>query len=108
VACFATLGIGALLILVLMIAVDPYDSGRFGWLGIAGVTDKIESTADASRARDPHFDSAIFGDSTGQRPGCRRQPARALCNSSHRARTHVLTWRYWISSCGIIRASARW
>jgi hypothetical protein len=66
VACFATLGIGALLILVLMIAVDPYDSGRFGWLGIAGVTDKIESTADASRARDPRFDSAIFGDSTGQ------------------------------------------
>jgi hypothetical protein len=66
VVCFATLGLGALLILVLMMAVDPYDCGRFGWLGIAGVTDRIASTADASRARDPHFDSAIFGDSTGQ------------------------------------------
>jgi hypothetical protein len=60
------LGLGALLILVLMVAVDPYDSGRLGWLGIDGVTDKIEVTADASRARDPHFDSAIFGNSTGQ------------------------------------------
>jgi hypothetical protein len=66
VACFATLGLGALLILILMMAVDPYDSGRFGWLGIAGVADKIALTANASRARDPHFDSAIFGDSTGQ------------------------------------------
>jgi hypothetical protein len=66
VVCFTTLGLGALLILVLMMAVDPYDSGRFGWLGIAGVTDKIAFTANASRARDPHFDSAIFGDSTGQ------------------------------------------
>ena len=66
VACFGTLGLGALSILALMVAVDPYDSGRFGWLGIEGVTDKIEVTADASRARDPHFDSAIFGDSTAQ------------------------------------------
>jgi hypothetical protein len=64
--CFATLGLGALLILALMIAVDPYDSGRFGWLGIEGVTDKIALSANASRARDPHFDSAIFGNSTGQ------------------------------------------
>lgn len=66
VVCFTTLGLGALLILVLMMAVDPYDSGRFGWLGIVGVTDKIAATADASRARDPHFNSAIFGNSTGQ------------------------------------------
>jgi hypothetical protein len=66
VACFATLGLGALLILILMMAVDPYDSGRFGWLGIEGVSDKIALSADASRARDPHFDSAIFGNSTGQ------------------------------------------
>jgi hypothetical protein len=66
VACFATLGLGALLILILMMAVDPYDSGRFGWLGIEGVSDQISFTANASRARDPHFDSAIFGNSTGQ------------------------------------------
>jgi hypothetical protein len=65
-ACFGTLGLGALLLLVQMVAVDPYDSGRFGWLGIEGVTDKIALTANASRARDPHFDSAISGDSTAQ------------------------------------------
>jgi hypothetical protein len=65
-ACFGALGLGALSILVLMMAVDPYDSGRFGWLGIEGVSDKIALTANASRARDPHFDAAIFADSTGQ------------------------------------------
>ena len=47
-------------------AVDPYDSGRFGWLGIDGVDDSNPLTANASRARDPQFDSAIFGNSTGQ------------------------------------------
>ena len=36
-ACLGTLGLGALLlILALMIVVDPYDSGRFGLLGIDG------------------------------------------------------------------------
>lgn len=65
-ACLGALGIGALLLFALMALVDPYDSGRFGWLGIAGVDDKNPLTADASRARDPQFDSAIFGNSTGQ------------------------------------------
>src|SRR4051794_16074743 len=65
-ACLGALGIGALLLLALMALVDPYDSGRFGWLGIAGVDDKNPLTANASRARDPKFDSAIFGNSTGQ------------------------------------------
>jgi len=49
-----------------MILVDPYDSGRFGLLGIKGIDDENPTTADASRARDPQFDSAIFGNSTGQ------------------------------------------
>jgi hypothetical protein len=49
-----------------MIVVDPYDSGHFGLLGIEGVNDQNAITADASRARDPQFDSAIFGNSTGQ------------------------------------------
>jgi hypothetical protein len=65
-ACLGALGIGALLLFALMVLVDPYDSGRFGWLGIAGVDDKNPLTANASRARDPQFDSAIFGNSTGQ------------------------------------------
>src|ERR1700736_826241 len=49
-----------------MLTIGPYDSGRFGLLGIEGVADSTESTANASRARDPQFDSAIFGNSTGQ------------------------------------------
>jgi hypothetical protein len=61
------LALGALLVLAVMITIDPYDSGRFGLLGIEGVADSTESTANASRARDPQFDSAIFGNSTGQR-----------------------------------------
>jgi hypothetical protein len=65
-ACLGALGLGALLLFALMALVDPYDSGRFGWLGIAGVDDKNPLTANASRARDPQFDSAIFGNSTGQ------------------------------------------
>jgi hypothetical protein len=69
--CLATfLGVvvlGACLIFAFMIVVDPYDSGRFGLLGIEGVDDRTAATANASRARDPHFDSAIIGNSTGQR-----------------------------------------
>jgi hypothetical protein len=65
-ACLGALGLGALLILAVMIVVDPYDSGHFGLLGIEGVNDQNAITADASRARDPRFDSAIFGNSTGQ------------------------------------------
>lgn len=65
-AGLGTLGIGALLWLTFMLLIDPYDSGRFGWLGIAGVDDRNPVTANASRARDLRFDSAIFGNSTGQ------------------------------------------
>lgn len=63
-ACVGTLGLGALLLLGFMIAVDPYDSGRFGLLGIDGVNDRDTHTAVASRARDAHFNSAIIGNST--------------------------------------------
>ncbi len=62
VAVFAS----ALLILALLVLVDPYDSDKFGLLGIRGVVDRNALTADASRARDPQFDSAILGTSTGQ------------------------------------------
>jgi hypothetical protein len=66
VACLGTLAVGACVILLIMLAVDPYDTGRFGWLGITGVRDRYETTANASRARDPQFNAAIFGNSTGQ------------------------------------------
>jgi hypothetical protein len=64
--CVGTLGLGALLLFAFMIVVDPYDSGRFGLLGIEGIDDRDTHTATASRARDAHFDSAIIGNSTGQ------------------------------------------
>jgi hypothetical protein len=67
VACLGTLALGAVLIFALMVAVDPYDSGRFGWLGIGGVDDWTAVTANASRARDLQFDAAVIGNSTGQR-----------------------------------------
>jgi len=66
-AFLGALGLGGLLVLAFMIAIDPYDSGRFGLLGIEGVADSTEVTANASRARDPLFDSAVIGNSTGQR-----------------------------------------
>jgi hypothetical protein len=66
VACLGALALGAALIAGLVMLVDPYDSGRFGWLGVVGVGDRNPSTANASRARDPQFDAAILGNSTGQ------------------------------------------
>jgi hypothetical protein len=63
-ACLGTLALGALLLLAFMILVDPYDSGKFGLLGIDGVDDRNTHTAVASLARDANFDSAIIGNST--------------------------------------------
>jgi hypothetical protein len=65
-ACLGALGIGGLLLLAFMIAVDPYDAGKFGLLGIDGVDDRDTHTATASRARDASFDSAVIGNSTAQ------------------------------------------
>ena len=58
--------LGVSLILAVMIAVDPYDTGRFGLLGIEGIDDRNTRTAAASRARDAQFDSAVIGNSTAQ------------------------------------------
>jgi hypothetical protein len=60
------LALGAAAIFAFVLAVDPYDSGRVGILGIRGVNDASPRTANASRARDPQFDSAVIGNSTGQ------------------------------------------
>lgn len=65
-AFLGALGLGAALIFALVLAIDPYDSGRVGLLGIDGVRDASPRTANASRARDPQFDSAVIGNSTGQ------------------------------------------
>jgi hypothetical protein len=65
-AYLGALALGAALVFAFAITIDPYDSGRFGFLGIEGVSDVNPNTANASRARDPQFDSAIIGDSTAQ------------------------------------------
>lgn len=65
-AFIGTLAVGAGVIVALVLAVDPYDSGRFGWFGIKGVNDRNATSANVSRARDPQFNAAIFGNSTGQ------------------------------------------
>ena len=65
-ACLGALALGAALVFAFVLAVDPYDSGRVGLLGIEGVDDRNPRTAKASRARDPQFDSAMVGNSTGQ------------------------------------------
>jgi hypothetical protein len=57
-------GLGSLLFLLLL-AIDPYDSGRFPNFGLTGVDDHNPRTSDVSRGRDRTFDSAIFGNSTG-------------------------------------------
>jgi len=64
-AFLGALAIGSAIIFALVLAIDPYDSGRFGLLP-PGVRDDSPRTANASRARDPQFDSAVFGNSTGQ------------------------------------------
>ena len=44
----------------------PMTADASGILGIRGVDDASPRTANASRARDPQFDSAVIGNSTGQ------------------------------------------
>jgi len=48
-----------------LVVIDPYDSGRFPSLGLAGIADDNPRTANASRGRDRRFDSAVIGNSTG-------------------------------------------
>jgi hypothetical protein len=61
----ATLALAAAMVFAAVIAIDPYDSGRFG-SGIAGTSDTNPNLANASHARDPRFNATIIGDSTGQ------------------------------------------
>ena len=58
-------GLGGVLF-ALLLAIDPYDTARFPGFGIVGVDDHSPRTAHVSRARDSSFDSAVFGNSTGQ------------------------------------------
>jgi hypothetical protein len=46
-----------------LVALDPYDTGRFALWSPVGVPKTGQRTADASRGRDPRFDWAIIGNS---------------------------------------------
>jgi hypothetical protein len=62
-AFFGALGV----LYVFFIVVDPYDTGRlFSPFHTSGISDENKLTATASRARDPQFTAAIFGNSHGQ------------------------------------------
>ena len=52
--------------LVFVILIDPYDSGRFPDIGITGVSDTNQRTANVGLGRSDKFDAAIFGNSHGQ------------------------------------------
>jgi hypothetical protein len=54
------------IVYLLLLLVDPYDSGRLLHYGVLGVIDEDPRTANVSRGRDPAFDSAIIGNSRGQ------------------------------------------
>jgi hypothetical protein len=59
---FVTVG-SVLGILAAAIALDPWDTGRFGHTTVDGVRAQGPRTANASRGRDPQFDAAIIGNS---------------------------------------------
>jgi hypothetical protein len=62
IALGVTVGTVALL-LAAAIALDPYDTGRFGLWESKGVRQQGPRTATASRGRDPQFESAVIGNS---------------------------------------------
>jgi hypothetical protein len=53
-------------VLLYLVLIDPYDSGRYVPSLITGVVDESPRTANASHGRDQNFDSAIIGNSSGQ------------------------------------------
>lgn len=63
--CVAALGFG-LATAGLLMAVDPYDSGRFGLFGDGKIARNGPRLANASRGRDLAFDSAVIGNSHSQ------------------------------------------
>jgi hypothetical protein len=63
--CATFFGLGGLLFTLLLL-IDPYDSARFPTFGIVGIDDHNPRMANVSRGRDPAFDGAVFGNSTGQ------------------------------------------
>ena len=50
----------------IVLALDPYDAGRFALIEKRGVPWQWPRTANASRGRDPAYDAAVFGNSRVQ------------------------------------------
>jgi hypothetical protein len=79
---------------------DPYDTGRLISRDVSGVVDESPRTADASRGRDPVFDSAIIGNSRGQLLDPKRLSQGTGVNfvqltipgTGHREQLAVLRW----------------
>lgn len=63
--CAVALGLG-LAAVGLLVAVDPYDTGRFALVGDGTVAKTGPRLANASRGRNPAFDSAVIGNSHSQ------------------------------------------
>jgi hypothetical protein len=53
------------LVLISVIVIDPYDSGRFPTFMPAGSPDERQPTIGISRGRDPRFNAVLLGSSRG-------------------------------------------
>jgi len=53
-------------VLAFIVLVDPYDSGRFPSIGLVGISDTTQRTADVSLGRSDRFTAAVIGNSHGQ------------------------------------------
>ena len=62
-ACLVGFAGALALVLISVIVIDPYDSGRFPTFMPAGSMDQRQSTIAISRGRDPRFNAAILGSS---------------------------------------------
>jgi len=63
--CVSSFGVLSVLYILLLL-IDPYESNRFPNFGLVGIDDHTPRMAHVSRGQNPRFDSAIFGNSTGQ------------------------------------------
>lgn len=62
-ACLGAFAGALALVLIAVIVIDPYDSGRFPTFMPAGSPDERQPTIGISRGRDPRFNAILFGSS---------------------------------------------
>lgn len=66
VAFAAVFAVSAAIVALVILLLDPYDSGRYPVFRFAGIDDENPRSAVASRGRDPQFNAAVVGDSSAQ------------------------------------------